>query len=72
MALSIVGYGWVLHTEAHVSISLILQFVQGFCSTRIYLSSSTLLKDIHPKTPETAAAASSIVLELHGGNIGKE
>ena len=61
MALSVLSYGWALQYKAHVSIVLCLQFVQGFLGTSIYTFSSTLLVDILPETPSTAAAAASII-----------
>lgn len=56
----LVGYGWALHQGSHVSIPLILQFIQGFLGTSMYTFSSTLLVDIFPESPSTAAAAASI------------
>lgn len=56
----LIGYGWALQQGSHVSIPLILQFIQGFLGTSIYTFSNTLLVDIFPETPSTAAAAASI------------
>ena len=47
--------------HAHVSILLILQFVQGFWGTYFYTVYNTLLVDLFPDTPSTAAAAASII-----------
>ena len=56
----LIGYGWALHHRSHVSIPLILQFIQGFLGTSIYTFSNTLLVDVFPESPSTAAAAASI------------
>ena len=55
-----VGYGWALDSRSHVSIPLILQFIQGFFGTSIYTLSNTLLVDVFPETPSAAAAAAAI------------
>jgi len=56
----LIGYGWALERGSRVSIPLILQFIQGFLGTSIYTFSNTLLVDIFPESPSTAAAAASI------------
>lgn len=61
MTFVLIGYGWALDQRSHVSIPLILQFVQGFLGTCIYTISNTLLVDVFPASPSTAAAAASIV-----------
>lgn len=58
---SIVGFGWALHQHVHVSVPLVLQFFQGLLNTAVYTSTNTLLVDVFPKTPSTAAAAASII-----------
>lgn len=57
---TLVGYGWAVQKQAHVSVLLVLQFVQGFWSTCFYTSYNTLLVDVFPESPSTAAAAASI------------
>ena len=57
---TLVGYGWAVSKHAHVSVALILQFVQGFWSTWFYTTYNTLLVDVFPESPSTAAAAASI------------
>ena len=57
---TIIGYGWAVSSHAHVSILLVLQFIQGFWGTCIYTIFNTLLVDIFPESPSTAAAAASI------------
>lgn len=58
--LTLVGYGWVVSRHAHFSIALILQFIQGFWGTYFYTTYNTLLVDVFPQSPSTAAAAASI------------
>lgn len=60
LACDLIGYGWALQQRSHVSIPLILQFIQGFLGTSIYTLSNTLLVDVFPESPSTAAAAASI------------
>lgn len=57
---TLVSYGWVVSKHAHVSVALILQFVQGFWGTCFYTTYNTLLVDVFPENPSTAAAAASI------------
>ena len=57
---TLVGYGWAVSQQAHVSLPLILQFVQGFWGTCFYTIYNTLLVDVFPESPSTAAAAASI------------
>ena len=58
---AMIAYGWAVDKHANVSIPLILQFMQGFWGTCIYTIYNTLLVDIFPESPSTAAAAASIV-----------
>lgn len=57
---TLVGYGWAVSRHAQVSVALILQFIQGFWGTCFYTTYNTLLVDIFPESPSTAAAAASI------------
>ena len=57
---TLLGYGWAVRRHAHVSVPLILQFVQGFWGTCFYTTYNTLLVDVYPESPSTAAAAASI------------
>ncbi len=56
----LIGYGWAVYYHAHVSVILILQFMQGFWGTCFYTVYNTLLVDVFPQSPSTAAAAASI------------
>jgi len=55
-----VGYGWAVGRGAHVSVILILQFMQGFWGTFFYTTYSALLVDSFPQSASTAAATTSI------------
>jgi MFS family permease len=57
---TLVGYGWAANRTVHVSIPLILQFIEGFWGTCFYTTYNTLLVDMFPESPSTAAATSSI------------
>lgn len=57
---ALIGYGWALEQRSHVNIPLVLQFIQGLLGTCIYTISNTLLVDVFPESPSTAAAAASI------------
>jgi len=57
---TLVGYGWAVDKHVHVSIPLMLQFVQGFFGTCFYTTFNTLVVDIFPESPSTAAAAASV------------
>lgn len=57
---TLVGYGWAVSTHVPVSVALILQFIQGFWGTCFYTTYNTLLVDVFPESPSTAAAAASI------------
>lgn len=57
---TLLGYGWAVTKHVHVSVPLILQFIQGFWGTCFYTTYNTLLVDVFPESPSTAAAAASI------------
>jgi multidrug resistance protein len=58
---TMIAYGWTVRRHSNVAIPLILQFMQGFWGTCFYTTYNTLLVDIFPQSPSTAAAAASIV-----------
>ena len=58
---TLVGYGWAATSHAHVSVLLMLQFIQGFWGTCFYTTYNALLVDVFPESPSTAAAAASIL-----------
>ena len=57
---TLVGFGWAVDRHAHVSIPLIMSFMQACWQTLFYVFYSTLLVDIFPASPSTASAAASI------------
>lgn len=57
---TLIGYGWAITKHSHFSILLILQLIQGFWGTCFYTLYNTLLVDVYPESPSTAAAAASI------------
>ncbi|KAF2763176.1 MFS general substrate transporter [Pseudovirgaria hyperparasitica] len=59
-------YGWVLQVEAHLAISLVLQFLMGMCQTGAFNVMSVLLIDLYPQSPATATAANNLVRCLVG------
>lgn len=66
----IVGYGWSLQREAHISVPLILQFFIGLSMQGVFTVLSTLLVDIHPDCPSTAQAASNLIrCEVAAGGL---
>lgn len=56
----LIGYGWVLEGHGNVSIPLMLQLTQNFLGTCIYNIFNTLVVDVFPGSPSTAAATASI------------
>jgi multidrug resistance protein len=54
------GYGWALEQRAHVSLPLVLQFLLGFITTCVVQTFNTLLVDIFPASPSTAAASGNL------------
>ena len=57
---ALVGYGWAIKTKAHPSIPLILQCILCFMCTVFNQLFNTLLVDIFPEKPSSAAAAGNI------------
>ncbi|KAK7921723.1 hypothetical protein PG985_009745 [Apiospora marii] len=58
--LSIGGLGWAVQYRAHPAVILVLQGVAGFVKSLLFSSFNTLLIDVHPDRPSTAAAAASL------------
>ncbi len=57
---ALAGYGWSVHARAHESIPLILQSLLVALCTSFQQTFNTLLVDISPRSPSTAAASSTI------------
>ncbi|KAK8095005.1 hypothetical protein PG997_001690 [Apiospora hydei] len=58
--LSIAGLGWAVQFRTHPAVILALQGVAGFVKSLLFSSFNTLLIDVHPDRPSTAAAAASL------------
>lgn len=59
-AVILVGYGWAVEKEVHPSVPLVLQFVIAFICTYFFQTFNTLLVDVFPESPSTAAAAGNV------------
>lgn len=58
---SLVGFGWSVERSVHPSVPLILTSLVGCFGTFIFFSFNTLLVDVHPENPSTAAAAATMI-----------
>ncbi|KAJ5972323.1 uncharacterized protein N7479_002241 [Penicillium vulpinum] len=56
-----IPYGWVLQQRVHLAAPLVLQFIIGFCFVASLNCLSTLLVDLFPDKPATAASACNLV-----------
>lgn len=56
-----IPYGWVLQQRVHLAAPLVLQFIIGFCFIASLNGLNTLLVDLFPDRPATAAAACNFV-----------
>lgn len=54
-------YGFALQERVHISIPLILQFLNGFATIACTNTLNTLLVDLFPECPSTAASACNLV-----------
>ncbi|KAL4752905.1 hypothetical protein BDW72DRAFT_169896 [Aspergillus terricola var. indicus] len=59
--LTIMPYGFVLQRRANLSAALILQFLNGFATVACTNTLNTLLVDLFPDEPATAAAACNLI-----------
>lgn len=57
---ALAGYGWPVVTHTHESVPLILQFILAALCTYFQQTFNTLLVDIFPASPSTAAASGNI------------
>ncbi|KAL3446669.1 major facilitator superfamily domain-containing protein [Aspergillus insuetus] len=58
---TMIPYGFALENSAHISVPLVLQFFNGFATIPAINALSTLLVDLFPDRPATAAAACNLV-----------
>ncbi|KOS37325.1 hypothetical protein ACN38_g11886 [Penicillium nordicum] len=56
-----IPYGWVLQQRVHLAVPLVLQFTIGFCFVASLNCLNTLLVDLFPDKPATAASACNFV-----------
>ncbi|KAK8108258.1 uncharacterized protein PG998_010271 [Apiospora kogelbergensis] len=56
----VAGLGWAVRYRAHPAVVLVLQAFAGFVKSLLFTFSNTLLIDVHPDRPSTAAAAASL------------
>ncbi|CAG8272316.1 unnamed protein product [Penicillium nalgiovense] len=56
-----IPYGWVLQQKIHLAAPLVLQFIIGFCFVASLNCLNTLLVDLFPDRPATAASACNLV-----------
>lgn len=56
-----IPYGWVLQRRVHLAVPLVLQFIIGFCFVASLNCLNTLLVDLFPDKPATAASACNFV-----------
>ncbi|KAJ0424481.1 major facilitator superfamily domain-containing protein [Aspergillus carlsbadensis] len=58
---TMIPYGFALQNSAHLSVPLVLQFFNGFATISATNALNTLLIDLFPGRPATAAAACNLV-----------
>ncbi|KAJ5169428.1 uncharacterized protein N7500_002211 [Penicillium coprophilum] len=56
-----IPYGWILQQRVHLAAPLVLQFIIGFCFVASLNCLNTLLVDLFPDKPATAASACNLV-----------
>ncbi|KAK5948876.1 hypothetical protein OHC33_010127 [Knufia fluminis] len=57
---ALLGYGWCVQKNIHISASIVLQFVVGFAVTGIFNVCNTLIVDVFPEDSASASASVSI------------
>ena len=60
LSMVLIGHWWAVEKHVHISVPLILQYVQGILTTCLYTIFVTLLVNNFPESPSTAAAAASV------------
>ncbi|KAK3326749.1 major facilitator superfamily domain-containing protein [Apodospora peruviana] len=58
--ITLVGYGWTLETRTHISVMLVLQFVNGMFNAATFTLCGTLLTDLNPGGSASAQAADNL------------
>ncbi|KAL7938180.1 major facilitator superfamily domain-containing protein [Trichoderma chlorosporum] len=65
-AAAVIGYGWALQAETSVAVPLVLLFAIGMLVPSTFSILNTLIVDLYPGSPATAAAANNLVRCLLG------
>ncbi|KAK3187369.1 hypothetical protein K4F52_003714 [Lecanicillium sp. MT-2017a] len=65
-AAALIGYGWALYVETTVAVPLVLLFIIGMMIPTSFNVLNTLIVDLFPEAPATAAAANNLVRCLFG------
>ncbi|TFB03507.1 Quinidine resistance protein 1 [Trichoderma ghanense] len=65
-AAAVTGYGWALQAETSVAAPLVLVFAIGMLVPSTFSILNTLIVDLYPGSPATAAAANNLVRCLFG------
>ncbi|KAM6482696.1 major facilitator superfamily domain-containing protein [Trichoderma sp. SZMC 28011] len=65
-AAAVIGYGWALQAETSVAGPLVLIFLIGMLVPSTFSILNTLIVDLYPGSPATAAAANNLVRCLFG------
>ncbi|KAH0496982.1 hypothetical protein TgHK011_004320 [Trichoderma gracile] len=65
-AAAVIGYGWALQAETSVAVPLVLVFAIGMLVPSTFSILNTLIVDLYPGSPATAAAANNLVRCLFG------
>ncbi|KAI8142214.1 major facilitator superfamily domain-containing protein [Fennellomyces sp. T-0311] len=61
-----ISYGWVLYSETHLAVPLILQFLVGLCSTSVFSFCQTLMIDLFPGKGASITATNNVVRSMLG------
>ncbi|KAF8539486.1 major facilitator superfamily domain-containing protein [Trichophaea hybrida] len=65
-AATFAAYGWVLYVETSIAVPLVLQFICGVFAIGVFTIFSTLVVDLYPMKPSSAAACNNLVRCLMG------
>lgn len=63
---AVIAYGWALHMQTTVAVPLVMLFIIGMTVPTSFNALTTLIVDIFPEAPATAAAANNLVRCLFG------
>ena len=60
-SLATAGYGWTLHTKAHIAVPIVMQFVTGAASVAIFVVCGSFLTDLNFTRSATVQASYNLV-----------